>query len=193
MTCAFAQKYNIGDVGQGGGIVFYYSEEGFDVHQPDGTVKKCNYLEVSKKAIGTTSWCPCKDKCYIRKINSGIGYGKINTYRIIKSEHSGRVTNNNCAAQACIYFYPLGRGGKYYDWTRGDWFLPSKDEFALLIEASNYHSLGLEFSDLGYAHWTSSQCATAGKAWCSIIAGGASKEYEIYKSSKKEVRPIRAF
>ena len=59
MACAFSQQYKVGDDGPGGGIVFYYSEKGFDVYQSDGSVTRCNYLEVSKTEVACVTWCTC--------------------------------------------------------------------------------------------------------------------------------------
>lgn len=124
--------YNIGDEGPGGGIVFYYSEEGFDVYEPDGSVKRCNYLEVSKTEVAKVSWCSEKsdshaDCCSINTYE-GLGYGKINTYKIINGRHGGGVVySSNCAAKACAEYSTAQT-------EKGEWFLPSKDELNLLYE-----------------------------------------------------------
>ena len=190
---AFSQEYQIGDIGPGGGVVFYYSEEGFDVYQPDGSVKKCNYFEVAKKAIGKIRWCPCSNGCshYSKfKTRTEIGYGKINTYNIVNNfTHKDRnyneidLSNLNCAAKACLLFYTS-------DSSRGEWFLPSKDELDLLDQTMlNYLvSEKLDMSD--YAHWSSSAFDEK-RAWCQVLRGHLKSE--IYKSSEYVVRPIRAF
>jgi TolB-like protein len=59
-TTTYGKTYNIGDTGPGGGIIFYYSKAGFDVYEPDGSTKKCHYLEVSKFDLGKISWCSQK-------------------------------------------------------------------------------------------------------------------------------------
>ena len=52
MAEEFCPKYKIGDTGEGGGIVFFVSEEPFDVFDGKGGVEKCHYLEVSKEELG---------------------------------------------------------------------------------------------------------------------------------------------
>ena len=57
------EKYNIGDLGPGGGIVFYYSQTGFPVYKTDSTTPViCHYLECSQEELGNIPWCPCKHK-----------------------------------------------------------------------------------------------------------------------------------
>ena len=144
--------YNIGDDGPGGGIIFYYSEAGFDVYEPDGSVKKCHYLEVSKFDLGAISWCskkPRVDCCNITTLTA-VGAGRINTFKIINSTHKGgTITKENCAALACHSYSTATTKA-------GDWFLPSKDElnllyqnlreYVLLSNTANYHN-----------YWSSSQ------------------------------------
>lgn len=123
-------SYEIGDKGPGGGIVFYYSEEGFDVYQSDGSVNKCNYLEVSPKQIAYTSWCTRNPKTYCCTIRTkdGIGYGMQNTYKIMSLSHKcGPVNMSNCAAYAC-YNYTTSTTKV------GDWFLPNMAELRILYK-----------------------------------------------------------
>ena len=151
-STTYGNAYNIGDDGPGGGIIFYHSEEGFDVYEPDGSVKKCHYLEVSKFDLGAISWCSKKPRvdCCDIATHSGLGYGKINTFKIIKSYHiGGTITKENCAALACHSYSTTTTKA-------GDWFLPSKDElnllyqnlreYVLLSNTANYHN-----------YWSSSQ------------------------------------
>lgn len=193
ITSAFSQKYQIGDVGPGGGIVFYYSEEGFDVYQPDGSVKKCNYFEVAKKAIGKIYWCPCSDSCSRHskyKTKTEIGYGKLNTYNIANNFiHKDRnydeinLSNLNCAAKACILFYTPYT-------SRGEWFLPSKDELDLLDKTIHNYLVSEKLDMSDYAHWSSS-AFDGKKAWAQVLRGNL--QSEIRKSAEYVVRPIRAF
>ena len=129
-TSSIKLFYDIGDEGPGGGIVFYYSEEGFDVYQADGSVERCNYLEVSPKQIAYTSWCTRNPKtyCCTVKTKNGIGYGKQNTYKIMSVSHKcGPVNMSNCAAYAC-YNYTTSTTKV------GDWFLPSMAELGILYK-----------------------------------------------------------
>ena len=114
-------RYEIGDKGPGGGIVFYVSEEGFDVPDGKGNVQRCNYLEVYEKTINQSQWG--KNKADTLNI---IGMGKSNTYDIIKK--NPEATKNECAAYACYNFMtPTTKVG--------DWFLPSRAEFDCLINS----------------------------------------------------------
>ena len=175
--------YNIGDDGPGGGIIFYHSEAGFDVYEPDGSVKKCHYLEVSKSNLGEISWCSGKagtDCCNITT-NNGLGYGKKNTYNIIKSYHSsGTLTKENCAALVCHSYSTATTKA-------GDWFLPSKDELNLLYKnLRNVVLIGCTGRKISL--WSSS---TNSEVWCQKFIDG--KTYGLLKYSKIAACAIRAF
>ena len=176
-------SYNIGDEGPGGGIVFYYSEEGFDVYEPDGSVKRCNYLEVSKTEVAHVYWCSreARSSCCSINTNEGVGFGKMNTYKIINGKHSGGVVSStNCAAKACAEYSTTQT-------TKGDWFLPSKDELNLL-----YKNLGTRIIATASEawHWTSSQYDYS-YAWDQSFSGGSQDDN--FKSDTDSVRAIRAF
>lgn len=174
--------YNIGDEGPSGGIVFYYSEEGFDVYQADGSIERCNYLEVSKIEVANVSWCPrelglyC---CYINT-NSELGFGKMNTYKIINGKHSGgTVSSSNCAAKAC-FEYSTAQTAK------GEWFLPSKDELNLL-----YKNLGTRILATASEAWHWSSSVNSSYAWHQKFSSGSQDHG--YKGNTRSVRAIRAF
>ena len=181
MACAFSQQYKIGDEGPGGGIIFYYSEEGFDVYQADGSIERCNYLEVSKLEVAHVSWCSREsgsDCCYITT-SSELGFGKINTYKIINGNHIGdTVSSSNCAAKAC-FEYSTAQTAK------GEWFLPSKDELNLL-----YKNLGTRILATETWHWSSSQINVR-YVWLQSFSDGVQGRGS--KSSARSVRAIRAF
>ena len=175
--------YNIGDEGPGGGIVFYYSEEGFDVYEPDGSVKRCNYLEVSKTEVANVSWCSRRSSssCCSINTNEGVGFGKMNTYKIINGKHSGGVVSStNCAAKACAEYSTTQT-------TKGDWFLPSKDELNLL-----YKNLGTRIMATASEawHWSSSQYGD-NSAWNQRFSDGDRRND--YKNYTYSFRAIRAF
>ena len=181
------KTYNIGDDGPGGGIIFYHSEAGFDVYEPDGSVKKCHYLEVSKFDLGKISWCSRKsgaDCCNITTLTA-VGAGRINTFKIIKSTHrSGTITKENCAALACHSYSTATTKA-------GDWFLPSKDELNLL-----YQNLGkrvlLSNTTNDYWYWSSSQ-DNIGYAWLQSFSGGYQYDDAYGKNVSNSVRAVRAF
>ncbi|MDE5581322.1 MAG: hypothetical protein K2I95_07865 [Treponemataceae bacterium] len=140
---SMAAKYQIGDIGPGGGYVFYYSEEGFSIII-NGKEEICHYLECSPQKLGEMTWCSCprystsKKKvknsrdvmwtwCKIETAD-GIGAGKDNTYNIINASHPGGTINaSNCAAYACNKYSTRKTKA-------GDWYLPSKIELDLIYE-----------------------------------------------------------
>lgn len=178
-------SYNIGDDGPGGGIVFYYSEEGFDVYQADGSVKRCNYLEVSKIEVANVSWCSRKylnfGDCSSFKTNTGLGFGKMNTYKIINGKHRGGiVSSKNCAAKVCAEYSTTQTA-------KGDWFLPSKDELNLLYENLGTRILATATEP---CHWSSSKY-NSDEAWAQRLSDGYRFSYG--KCFTCSVRAIRAF
>lgn len=169
-------KYKIGDTGPGGGIVFYVSEEGFEVLDGKGGVKKCNYLEVTKEQLACVSWSP--DYKSIQGA-TGLGYGKANTYKIVSS-HSN-ANNGNCAAYVC-YKYSTATS------SAGEWFLPSKDELNLM-----YKNVGskIRAGASGAWHWSSSPLNDT-YAWDQSVSNG-DQGYDYLKGRAKCVRAVRAF
>lgn len=170
------QIYKIGDIGPGGGYIFYVSEVTFPVHQPDGSSKMCKYLEVSPLELGQyTTWCSCGDGdwCCVGT-SDGLGAGVVNTANIINHIIS------NCAAYAC---------SKYYTGTtkQGDWYLPSKMELDLLYR--NLRDKIINTGSSGY-HWSSSE-RNGNRAWALRFSDGA--QYSTDKFSTFSVRAIRAF
>ena len=183
MLCAFSQQYKVGDDGPGGGIVFYYSEKGFDVYQADGSVTRYNYLEVSKTEVARVAWCPCRnDYCSINTVDS-IGMGKMNTYKILNTKHYNETLSaTNCAAKACAEYSTAQT-------SKGEWFLPSKDELNIL-----YKNLGTRILALATEswHWSSSMSNKYNiDAWCRMFSPG--DQFDHIKCCTFSVRAIRAF
>ena len=180
------KTYNIGDDGPGGGIIFYYSKAGFDVYEPDGSVKKCHYLEVSKFDLGAISWCSQKaetDCCDITTLTK-LGSGKINTFKIIKSSHKGgTITKENCAALACHSYSTATTKA-------GDWFLPSQFELNLLYINLGERVLLCNTTNDHY-YWSSSQYRH-NEAWLQSFSDGGQYNIQpqVYTYS---VRAVRAF
>ena len=109
-------KYNIGDMGPGGGIVFYASEEPFYMFDGKNGVRKCNYLEVTKDIIGHASWCPNSDFEFPHENFSLYDSGEFITYAIVTAHPDAN--KNTCAAYAC-YMYTTDTTSV------GDWYLPT--------------------------------------------------------------------
>lgn len=111
-NCLSSGVCKIGDIGPGGGIVFYVSSKlepwgRFMEVAPDGWFKGRQDPDVSQ-------YCPSKPGLfdYIGKTSYAIGSGKQNT------ELLNRICVNGASRTATDYL-----GGGY-----SDWFLPSKDE-----------------------------------------------------------------
>jgi hypothetical protein len=179
--------YEIGDIGPGGGIIFYHSPSGFNVIQADGSSKLCHYLEVSKVDLGRTTWCVQSGLrgggCNIQTEES-LGYGKINTLRIIKGKHEGgKLTTENCAALACHKY----RTESTKD---GEWFLPSRDELDLLYK--NLWKKVIESNTTGSSWYWSSSEGTNFTAWSNSFIDGYQSNYH-YKYNTNSIRAVRAF
>ena len=117
------KKYKIGDIGEGGGIVFYVSPEGFNVYDGKGEIMRCHYLEMSKENLGESYW-----GTFTSNLQDGLGYGKSNTYKIVDrmSNSSSTPTIKNCAAYRCTQY-------KTATSKAGEWFLPNLEEAKLMI------------------------------------------------------------
>ena len=173
--------YNIGDNGPGGGVIFYYSEAGFNVYEPDGSVRKCHYFEVSKFDLGDIKW---SIKSNILTLTS-LGSGKINTFKIIKSyPNTGTLTKENCAAFACHSYSTATT-------KVGDWFLPSIDELSLLYKNLRERVL-LSNTTNDTVYWSSSQ-HNYSNAKCHVFSDDGYQTYEEKTGSTNSVRAIRAF
>ena len=175
------KDYQIGDIGPGGGYIFYISEVAFPVHQPDGSSKMCKYLEVSPLELGQYTWCSCGGKSWCNVSTSdGLGAGVVNTSNILKTKHRNDISISNCAAYACL---------KYYTGTtkQGEWYLPSKMELDLLYR--NLRDKIINTGSSGY-HWSSSQ-SNSYYAWGQRFSDGV--QYNYGKNLTHSVRAIRLF
>ena len=143
------KKYQIGDIGEGGGIVFYVSPKGFDVYDGQGGVVRCHYLEMSETNLGESEWGNGLDidsddispKLYL-------GYGKSNTYKIVsemkKIYGKKKVPVDKCAAYRCIQYSTATSKA-------GEWFLPSYAEAQLMRKTQDNRLKAESTND----YWTS--------------------------------------
>ena len=140
------KEYKIGDEGEGGGIVFYVSPEGFDVYDGQGGIMRCHYLEMSKTSLGESEWSQIE---YEELKDSGLGYGKLNTYKIVDNMIRGGKTPtvDNCAAYRCMQY-------KTATSKAGEWFLPNIEEAKLIIATQSKRLKADVVSEDGY--WISS-------------------------------------
>jgi hypothetical protein len=171
-SCAEGGLCVVGDVGPGGGTVFYVSNK---------PKKWGQYIEVAPN--GWNRGRPDQNVepfCYQRpdprypliRTSPKIGTGKSNTNRLVK------ICKDGAAAFARSY-----RGGGL-----GGWSLPSKDEFDELyfVAAGKYISM-----NDGYPWYFSS--TTDGGAVSSFYVGYESWDGSFASSNDAHVRPVRHF
>ncbi|MBP5442425.1 MAG: hypothetical protein J6Y60_04210 [Treponema sp.] len=153
---AFAKSYSVGDIGPGGGIVFYKSVEGFEVDDGMGSVQICHYLEVSPEDLGSTTWIP-STASFLGDLDDiySIGAGKANTFLIANAGLCPEeLTKENCAAFACSVYSTKTTSA-------GDWYLPSSDELKLVFKNLTLEQLKCTSKDF---YWSSSE-EGEGSAW----------------------------
>ncbi len=171
-------QYKIGSEGEGGGIVFYVSQEGFIVYDGKGGQKICHYLEMSKSTLGVSNWAPNKD--YINTFVE-IGYGKSNTYKILNYYKNFSLTEENCAAYRCS-IYSTEKA------SAGEWFLPSRDELDEMYKTMSRTVI----SDATNNWFWSSSAYYNDYAWLQRFSDG-DQYYGYDKYYTYSVRAVRAF
>jgi len=144
-------KYKVGDKGPAGGVVIY----------DQGKVKNgWRYIEAAPAALeGVFAWGSAED---LPGTSTALGSGQENT-ALIAQKYAGAARE----AAACEV---SGLGG---------WFLPSRDEFTLIVK--NARSL------LSGEYWTSSQAPGNG-AFAYTSGGGG-----LLKTQRAKVHPLRFF
>ena len=171
-------NYKIGDAGPGGGIVFYVSKEGFRVYDGKGGEQICHYLEMSKNTLGLSNWFPEYSNIGTQ---TGLGYGKSNTYKILNASISKGLTEGNCAAYRCSKYSTSSTKA-------GEWWLPSKDELDLMYKNQKERVLA---SCTTKWHWSSSGSGN-GYAWVKSFGDG---DWNLNgkDDNTNSVRAVRAF
>lgn len=118
--------YKVGDIGPGGGIVFFKARAPFICDDNDGLNKsRCSFLEVAPEDVQSQgvriaqTWT-CWD--FIGGTSTDIGTGEINTDKILNS-----CKKPNSPAHLARSYTTTVSGTTY-----NDWFLPSRDETELL-------------------------------------------------------------
>jgi len=181
-TCAKGGTCKVGDVGPGGGKVFYVATSAF-TSTGSACSTKCLYLEAAM-ANGTapSTWRPDTAAPWTcSNVGTGveIGSGKANTAKILAKCS----TPGNAADVANKYFTSTAAAG--------EWFLPSRDELAQLHDNRNALSSAWNGGFSIQNHWSSSEWDSWGNAWNKSFYGGI--QYGGANSYAFIVRPIRAF
>ena len=180
LTCADGGTCVLGDIGPGGGIVFYVAPTFFtEFYGP--CMSSCRYLEVAP-ITGPGAWVPGNRAAWSANdstvsTGAGIGSGYINTAHMIMGG-SGPT-------------YAGGAAG-YYSGPNSlnDWFLPSLEEMVQLVIASHtISSITLGCSE----YWTSTQHDSP-TTWARSVQNDQwpTQDYEA-KTTQLCVMPVRGF
>jgi len=206
-TCSAGTSCQVGDIGPGGGVVFYDAGSSQSWGRwleasPAPCQASARVWRVAAKGKKGTKQLPLlypewKSAASNRVLSKRIGMGQVNTALVIK-QHIG-FPRAALEATAAGYANSLVCGGK------DDWFLPSKDELDAL-----YNVLALTGNDylgnnsFGFTrgfYWTSSEYNNE-TAWTQLWVDGQQFDREKWLNGdpRKDggfnpfhVRPIRAF
>jgi len=184
-TCAQGGVCQVGDVGPGGGYVFYVSPSpnGFFSAAPACT-PRCKYLEAAN-VVGSSRWIEqvyqASSENVILGTETSLGTGYANTLKMTQA-------SGTWPAAAAIQSY---RGPN----SLTDWFLPSKDELAQLY----YNRSAVDPLIIGGSYWSSSESSGGSYLYYLDLRYAEQGLQDGYgfggdpKSASKYVRPIRAF
>jgi len=176
LSCSTGGTCVVGDTGPGGGIVFY---------DAGSTQSWGRYLEATPSGWSGAIWAPraewgCVGTPILGARGTGVGTGQANTTAIVNG-----CRTTGIAAQLAD---ALTFGGK------SDWFVPSKDELALL-----YASRAIIGGFAADTYWSSTEYNRGGAsteyyshAWVQYFYDGLQSPN--YKGGPLlSVRPVRAF
>ena len=188
VTCATGGVCVLGEVGPGGGKVFYVSASAFA--SPGSTcntagvggISACRYLEAAP-TTGSSAWTDVNRR-WNTNFNTlitgadgtAIGTGYQNTLDMIAQ--TGTVAATSAAATAQAFRGPNNLS---------DWFLPSRNELIQL--RLNKGRVGGIFDNQSY--WSSSE--TSNISATGIIFDNSGTEFNGNKNTPYYVRPVRAF
>jgi hypothetical protein len=176
--------YEVGDIGPGGGIVFYKDANGFNcgpLFSSTGSPNdgKCNYLEAAP-TTGTNAWTDAdfawsgNTEDEVGTTSDAIGSGYFNSTQIVEQIPSGGIPDR-AATISRAYRGPNDKR---------DWYLPSVNEL---------YELWLQRTIVGAAGftWWSSTESGLNYARCLFFENGFPPS--LSKTQNATVRPIRAF
>jgi hypothetical protein len=183
--------YKIGDIGPGGGVIFYVSETGFTVEGHSGGFESyiAHYLEAAPAGTSTIGQWGDPGTLIAGGITTfesnahadaaKIGNGRRDTAIIV--EHMAGKSITGTAAQICA---ALNVGGK------DDWFLPSLGELALLYAHRRLE--GIDITPGAPSYWSSTQRSNV-QAWYVGFSSSATRAGNQKGYGMNNVRAIRAF
>ena len=213
LTCAAGGTCEVGDIGPGGGIVFYVVTTPFTCGED--LKAKCTYLEAAIADVkapvvlvppnkddpvnpndgsGRPQWCFNLAPIFGTGAKTEIGSGLANTKKITDSNCKGTDNSVSAASLAATY----DGGGKT------DWFLPSRDELNELCKYARTQTTGnllVECNSEGIlrnnsfaagGYWSSSE-DDASNAWFQYFSIYSNQPRITSKDRGGSVRPVRAF
>ena len=186
-TQAAPAGYEVGDIGPGGGKIFYVDANGFNCgplfnETGSPTQGKCNYLEAAPNTWNGNSGDPAVVFCdvippTITTIDD-LGAGFSNSISMLSACSSG--------AANLVETYNLSNGGG-----KSDWFLGSRIEMAQLHAAKDVVGGWQDGDDVAY--WMSANHSGETALVFRISPGSEFDGLIEAKSAPRYVRPIRAF
>jgi hypothetical protein len=189
LSCALGGECVVGDVGPGGGKIFYVAAGGFTC----GPLRNatCRYMEIAPTSWngGTDpqrSWAQSTPVDYTSTsliLSASLGYGSQNTKAIIDQGNSNTTTS---AAALAASYSPTINGS-----TVNDWFLPSENEWAQVWTQRTV----IGFTASGANYWSSTSLSNINGRYFMFEGGtGPGQASGLPKSSTTVyVRPVRAF
>jgi uncharacterized protein (TIGR02145 family) len=184
ITCATGGPCAVGDIGPGGGYVFYVASTPFACGPNLGST--CRYLEAAPttgvspwSSNASAQWAPQRSGA-CTETSAEIGTGYKNSIRI--AEYCYSTYSNGAAALARAYRGPNNLS---------DWFLPSKNELIELYKA-RYSVPGLRLAGGGNnsVYWSSTGLS-ADQAFVKVLADGV--EGGNYKDFGNPIHAVRSF
>lgn len=157
------EDYNIGDVGPGGGLIFFRTEV---------STEGWHFMEATQQDLLAMNWS-----------NQSITTGVTGLFVGAGLQNSFDIVNNSIgiytAAGYCLQYNP----------SPGDWYLPSRDELLLMYQ--NLHAIGDgNFAPTGY--WSSSEDENFPQnAWQVNFQSGSA--HSDSKTETRNIRAARRF
>jgi hypothetical protein len=216
-----APVYTVGQVGPGGGFIYYVNADGFDCGSSftstgSPTGEKCNYLEVAPSGWNTgtdpaKAWAvnayiesdistiPNETDAYNNLLGVGLGY-----------KNSVAIVAQNGAYNASSNDYAAGAARAYAGGSKSDWYLPSTAELNLLCQWArgvapsvttrcmggtlNSATYGAGTSGFSSTSYSASSEYNASSSWRQVFEDVSSGlQSSTNKFGKPVVRPVRAF
>ncbi len=188
MTCAAGGACQPGDIGPGGGKVFYSDPAGF-LCGPT-LQATCNHLEVATNSSSSpwpTQGAPWSYNPPIVRTLSAIGTGYQNTLEIIAQNTQLNPQDNYVSAASLAHSYT---GGGF-----SDWYLPSLDELRKLYDEHSWIGGFLDYWTGSYQefYYSSTHCCSRVPYYVNFGDGNPGTPGNDNPGYALSAQPIRAF